>query len=299
MLSLSRKISLSMLLMFVCTGSVCGIPRSVRADSAVLACRPVPAREGRRKAVAGDLFARGEKAFAEKDYLKALKRFLCSLHTIEHEATVTNIHEIVKVTDNREVTVELLDAYIEMHPDGEMTSQIQEIRDSAAPEEDTEEAPPEPAPIPEPEPVRTCVSVPDIAPFQASVERENRMHRLFGLAGLGSGAAFIVAGAVFQGLSAAAGASADEASSYDDFISDIERKKQFQAGAIVGFATGAVTAGIGIATFVTAKKRAKAYAQQLSSPKTVEHCTDDEETKTSAVPKVSAGVGAFRLTWSF
>ena len=295
MLSPLRQASVSLLYrMLVCIGLLVWGPLSARADAAVLQCRHKPAAEGRRKSLAGDLFARGERAFAEKQYAKALKRFLCSLYTIEHEATVTNIHEILKVVENRAIAGELLDAYIGLNPDGEMTAKIREIRDTFVGKEETEPetAEPEPVPEPVPEPTRACVTVTDVAPIQASVDQENRLHRLFGLAILSSGAAFIVAGAVFQGLSAAAGAAADDASSYDDFIADIERKKAFQTGAAVGFSTGALTAGLGIAMFVTAKKRQTAYEAERRSPKTVEHCTD-------AVPRVSAGLGSLQLSWSF
>lgn len=252
------------------------------AESAKLSCREKPKDEAQATTAASDLFARGERAFAAQEYLKALKRFLCSLNTFEHEATLTNIKEIVKFVDPKAHAAKLLDEYVALNPTGKLTPQLAEIAaavkngmdvDQVGEEKEIEPVPP-PPPVESP-PIQKCVFVKDSTPYIRHAEDENLWFKRLGAVTLGTGAALVITGAVLQGISIGAGNDGD-----------IEKKKQFQTGAIVGFVGGAVAVGIGAAQFVLALKKQKQLQRLKSAPAIVEQC--DSEQKAEARPKVKA-----------
>ena len=268
-------------------------PAVSRAERSLVNCQERPKSASKAKHIAGDLFGRAEKAFAEKQYAKALRRFLCSLYIVEHEATVGNIERVVADLSNGELALRILNDYIELNPEGEFTPRIKDIVLELETElgmtedeqQDCVEPPPEPAAPPPP----VCVSVPDAAPYIAESRSAGKVPKIFGLTTIGVGAASLVLGGVLQGLSAAAKKKADEASSYDAFLNQVERKKQLQAGAVAGFVAGAVTAGIGVAELVISLKRQKALAALEARNPRIEKCGPSETPKAETPAEKDSG----------
>ena len=190
-----------------------------------------------------------------------------------------------------------------------------------AKDENDQQACEEPKPEKAEAPPPVCVSVPDAAPYIAESRSSNRALKAFGLTTIGMGAASIVAGGVLQALSIVAKKKANEASSYDEFVDQIAKKKQFQTGAIAGFAAGAITAGIGIAELVVAVKRKKKGAALEAQNPMVEKCSsadtpkeaeppaeqesdketpvEDDNTNDKPEASVTVGVGSLNFTLRF
>ena len=99
--------------------------------------------------------------------------------------------------------------------------------------------------------------------------------------GVVEGAA-IIAGGVFQGMTAVYKNKADQAGSYDEFLDRVQKKKQFQVGAIAGFAAGAITAGIGVTQLVLWSKRRKALAEVKAKNPVIEKCDSGTTAATGA-----------------
>ncbi len=266
---------------------------SAEGGKPLLYCQEKPKVAAKAKKVAGDLFGRAERAFNNKQYPKALKRFLCSLHIIEHEATVTNIEKVVETLENKDLALRLLGDYVSLNPEGEFTPDMKELiaelelalgRNQPEPEVKCE--PPKP-----PSPV--CVTVPDAAPYIAYAESFDKTDKIFSFGAIGAGAATIIAGGVLQGLSLAARNRADEADSYDTFLDEVRKKKAFQTGAIVGFAAGTVTAGIGVAQLVIMKRRQKRWNRLREEDPSLTECSPKEEK-----PEANVTVGLRSVNFS-
>jgi hypothetical protein len=306
--SVAHRIIRSLLVILSLLLHSSGLYADQGGESAVLQCRDKPKNPVRAKRLAGDLFARAERAFNDKQYIKALKRFLCSLSTVEHEATVTNIEEILRVIENKETACALLEDYLEANPDGELTPRLSEITEAMKIELGlAEPPPPEKKPEDEPKvvekvvpPAPVCISAIEPKPYIEHAEQDNNMQKVFSLVTLGAGAAFIIAGGVFQGLSILSKQSADDADSYEAFLDDAERNKQFQAAAIAGFASGAITAGIGAYQFVIALKQQKQLNQLKAYPTMSEKCKTLESTeKASSETGVEVGINSVSLSLRF
>ncbi len=257
-------------------------PTHAEADGVQLSCRDRPEKEGRITTLAGDLFARGERAFSEKQYAKALKRFLCSLYVFEHEATLTNIKEIVRFVEPPTHAAALIEDYATLNPEGRFTEELKALAEtlkqgadaSSSTKKDTvDESPPPPAP-----PKKVCVTLRDPAPFIAHAESQQRLSKILGFTTLGIGAVTLIAGAALEGL----------ALGLDD---------RFQTGGIVGLAAGTLVTGVGIAQVVLAVKQQKKLNAHKSIPKQITQCNTEEAPKVDA--RLAPGPGSLQLTLRF
>lgn len=228
---------------------------------------------------AGRLFQKGEMAFKGKKYKMALQRFLCSMYILEHEATITNIERVIAELTNKEQALELIEAYLELNPEGELNSKMKEIQKNLqrgmgiAPAEEPQketvcpECPPAPLPV-------SCPPLPDVAPFEAAHASSQKNLKIFGWTTTGVGAASIVAGVVLQVLAVTGTRPASTTN-------------KFQVGAIAGFAAGAITAGIGTAELVIWSKRKKLFATAEEPEPASEAMPATEEPAPAAVPDSS------------
>ncbi|MDD5306859.1 MAG: hypothetical protein PHU25_06010 [Deltaproteobacteria bacterium] len=231
------------------------------AVEAAPVCPPVPAKETKRRDLAKAHFGEGQRLSYEGDVEPAMAEFLCSLKMKEHPNTVYNVQQLARLSKNRQATIATLEAFLAENPASGAAVDIQTIVTSlkneiAAEERAAEEArraaeqtrleaeaaaaeaartPPPPPPKRHKEPKK------DLGLF----ERQTTIYILWGA---GGAAAFT--GIVLQGLAGAAKSDAEDAKSFTGFKDSRDSMRDFQVGAIVGFAAAAVLGGAGLTLFL-------------------------------------------------
>jgi hypothetical protein len=220
-------------------------------------CPQAPEDSLKLQMAAGELFAEADAQYSSGRPIEALKKFLCSHHVIQHENTLFNIAQIAKLDETEKEAIALLRDYVRHAEGSHKVDPIQEIIDElenapAAQEEDVSVAQatgPEEPPPPEP-PAQGKEDVQK----RRGPPNEPKGTKIAGLALMGTGGAALVVGAVLQGLAGSAKSDAEEAGTLNRFESAESKMKGFQIGALVGFVSGGVLAGVGVSLFIISKK---------------------------------------------
>jgi hypothetical protein len=224
------------------------VPCRVAATESAEQCPETPEDETQAQELAGTLFSKAEKSYESGLLNDALKGFLCSMQIMEHENTVFNIAHIAETTTDKKTTIALLEDYASNFSQNEYIDSIKEIilylRDSIP---DTEQEPVETAEQSEPD---STLSEPAYNESSPPDKKSTRPLRLISWIAMGTGAGGLVAGGILQGAAGAAQSDAEQANSYDQFLSKKEKMENLQTGALVGFISGGVITGAGLALYL-------------------------------------------------
>ncbi len=206
-------------------------------------CPNRPAKLGRAKNKARKWFDKGEKLSKEARLEDSLDAFLCSQKMKGHENTVFNIAQISKLIENKRLTLKRLRQFREQNPNVESAAEIDKLIIEL--EEELGEEPPEPVvdeslfaeDKPEPEPEE---------PAQSKIDRRTVSYILLG----GAGATLVISTAL-QGAAGANKNKAADATNWNQFDYRRDRMKGLQVGALIGFITTGVLAGVGLYLLLT------------------------------------------------
>lgn len=219
--------------------------QEIEGQDGVFTCPDKPADENEANELAGHFFSRGEQLFKEGRFQDALQQFLCSLEIKEHDNTLFNIAHVASRVEDITAVHRLLTDYLADAPEGDTTDELKKmleeveamsglgtpVEEKKVPEVKIEEPPPPAEPV----------------VVNEDKGKKKRVLRTMGWISLGTGGASLITAAVLQGLAVSAKSDALDATTYDQFKSEKDKKESLQIGATVGFIAGGVLGGAGLA----------------------------------------------------
>ncbi len=250
--------------------AVAASPLTARAGDSE--CPEIPDDEAKSKKLAGKYFGEGEELFQDKSHDEALQSFVCSLRIVEHENTVFNIAQVSMFVEDLEIAFQLLMDYVEEYPERETTQEVREIITEVAKilgkETGFEEPGPEEDSL-EDDPLLALETEEESSSRQEEKEAEEaKKKRIFKIAGwsaVATGGASFLTAIILQGASASAKKDAQNATTYDSFLDDKDKRESLQAGATAMFITAVVLGGAGAGLLYLARDEdEKASAVELS-----------------------------------
>jgi hypothetical protein len=228
------------------------------ALSADADCPKTPGDIASTKALAGELFAEGQKLFQRKQFEKAVSVFLCSLRLVEHENTVFNIAACLKNTPQKKTTLVPLREYVRDNPAARSSMELRALirhvetawgqppsnlpeAPSQPPKDSTEPSLPEEAdtsfqPLP-------YLHLPETQETAAPPVKQTR--KILGWAAIALGAASVITAPVLLGLSLAAKDEANTTAQYADFEEARSRMHDLRMGGWITLSLGAALMATG------------------------------------------------------
>lgn len=251
-----RKLFLTLLIL-----SVCG---EVHAFEAPLQCPEKPKGEDSRLALASTWFEIAQKHVATKEYPEAVNAFLCSLHMVEHPATLYNAGKAALMAQRYDLALEMGQRILAKTTDEKAKREAQELiaqAKSAVPQKDFKDGP---ARIPE-KVEKGGVTEPKIdqlpsAETQSSSLRRSSLWKV-GLTSTAVGGATVVIGAVLQGLAGSAANTTEKTRDYARYARAKKDIAKFQPVATATFIVGGVLAGVGITLVLIDGKKEEAVVK--------------------------------------
>lgn len=228
------------------------------ALSASADCPEPPGDAPSTKALAGELFAKGQKLFQQRRFDNAVSVFLCSLRLVEHENTVFNIAACLKNIPSKKIDLEPLREYVRDRPGAPSSIELRSLilgveLALGQPPSDLPEAPSPPLgdstapPLPQEE----AASVQPL-PFlglpmteEPAAQPSKRTLKILGWGAIALGAVAVIPAPVLFGLSSAAKEDANSTGQYADFEEARERMHDLRIGGWVMLATGSVSMAAG------------------------------------------------------
>lgn len=224
-----------------------------------VSCPRLPDDSVQAQLSAGQLFDAAEKHYRAGRPVEALTSFLCSFQIVQHENTVFNIAQIAKLSQNRDVYLDLLKDFVantngrvKVDPIREIIAELDSSYKNESSDSPLKAGPPDEkvaAALPESDPAEN--GPPSV---EAAAEKKRRSMKVAGWAVFGAGAASAAVGGVLQGLSASAQQDAATQDTLTGFTTAESKMKNFQVGAIAGFATGGALIATGLVLVLLSDK---------------------------------------------
>lgn len=240
---------------------------SPAASPLPISCPPKPDDKKSARGIAGEMFADGDKFIEAREYLKALSAFVCSLRMVEHPATLFNISQAAELVAETQTAIELLQAYLEQHPDNSSTEKVREILTSIEqrhkalhpdPEEPTKDTEKTPSDTPDVAPGTDdgTAAETDSAPSSDTPTKQDKAAKLAlsGYIATGVGVASLCAAAVLFGLEGHTYSKGRDTRDWNEFQDYQSQLKTYQTSGIVLTAVGTVAAAAGVALIIFSKK---------------------------------------------
>jgi hypothetical protein len=220
-------------------------------------CPDKPVDEASARALAGTWFNKGVQLADDKKFGEAVEAFTCSIHMVEHPATLFNGAKAAREAGEFGVAVKMLQRIIDLNPDPDMTGEaklfLKEVREEQAEREPAPVPKPEPKPNPQPMQERPKETAEEPVPFgqpdqddSTDIEKESSSLRVAGYVLGSAGVAGILVGGVFQAMAGAAQTTTEETDNYNEYTSAKDDVESYQKVALAGFIAGGVLFGTGL-----------------------------------------------------
>ncbi len=215
-------------------------------------CPSKPTKEKAARVLAGKWFKKAERAYAKRRFKRSVRAFRCSMRMAEHPVVYSNAAQAAVLAEDKESALEFYRRYLELAPDSDSAEDVK-IKIAELEKELGIQAEPVPVPVPVPVPEPEVIPEPEVEP-EPEIEPEPETEPTVGLDPLkvtgitltGVGAAFVVTGAILQGMAGKAKTDSEEAEWMNDFNKAESQMESYQKVAYVGFIAGGAVLVTGV-----------------------------------------------------